>query len=213
MSDTNPMPGTQLPNSHNRDVLDVGNLPVLFQESTSSSSGAIAENGEQFLRLSLASNTLALLPVQYLSEVLTIPNSQIMPIPHMTPWVMGAYNWRGEILWMVDLGHLLGLPPWYQDSASFSTFTAVVLHRRSEQRVSNQWDSHTVGLVVYQAEDMEWCNPNLIQPPIASTVKSELAPFLRGYWLTEGENMLAVLDGEAIINAISQSSPRSGEHP
>ena len=104
MSDTYPMPGTQLPNSQSprRDFSDANNLPVLFQDSTSSS-GAIADNGEQFLRISLASNTLALLPVQYLSEVLTMPNGQIMPIPHMTPWVMGAYNWRGEILWMVDL--------------------------------------------------------------------------------------------------------------
>ena len=87
-----------------------------------------------------------------------------------------------------------------------------MLHRRSEKLASNQVDNRTVGLVVHHAEDMEWCNPNLIQPPIASTVQAELAPFLRGYWLTDEEDMLAVLDGEAIINAISQSSPRSGEY-
>ncbi|GBF83604.1 chemotaxis signal transduction protein [Aphanothece sacrum FPU3] len=64
---------------------------------------------EQFLRFDLVPDTTLMLPVAQLTEVLTVPLGQIVPIPHMPPWVMGIYNWRGEILWMVDLGHLLGL--------------------------------------------------------------------------------------------------------
>ncbi len=66
---------------------------------------------EQFLRFHLVPDTTLMLSITQLTEVLTIPVGQIIPIPHMPAWVMGVYNWRGEILWMVDLGQLVGLTP------------------------------------------------------------------------------------------------------
>src|ERR671932_1970684 len=89
---------------------------------------ASSKASKQFLRFHLMPHTTALLPMEQLTEVLTIPNGQIVPIFHMPAWVMGVYNWRGEILWMVDLGHLLGLSPWYQQTSSASAHTAAVLH-------------------------------------------------------------------------------------
>ncbi|MEB3359899.1 MAG: chemotaxis protein CheW [Synechococcales bacterium] len=187
--------------SDNNSELDARPLPALVQEQPP----AVASDfSEQFLRLRLAADTLALLPIRYLGEVLTISTSQVIPIPHMPPWVMGVYNWRGEILWMVDLGHLLGLPTWYQQASSFSTLAAILLYAHEADTTAPQ-NRQTVGLVVYQAEDMEWCNPNQVQAPIPLSATPELTPFLQGYWWTSNDEMLAVLDREAIIAAISNS--------
>lgn len=186
------------------DITDMPNeraLPVLLQFSEQA---AISEGREQFLRLRIASEMRGLLSIRNLSEVLTVRSHQIVPIPHMRPWVMGVYNWRGEILWMVDLGHLFGLTPWYQQAKSLSSFTAVVLHGRFPNASSPQMNDRSIGLVVHQAEDIEWLNPNLIQDPHPSAVKPEMATFLKGYWLTGEEDMLAVLDGDAILATVSQ---------
>ncbi|CAA9296693.1 Purine-binding chemotaxis protein [uncultured Coleofasciculus sp.] len=154
---------------------------------------------EQYLRFYLEPNTTALLPLQQLTEVITIPVSQIVPIFNMPAWVMGVYNWRGEILWMVDLNHLIGLTPWYQQTGSGSVHSAIVLYIRANNATANNGKSKILGLVVNRIEDIEWCNSDLIQSPPSSTVTPELVPFLRGYWLKSNREMLVVLNGEAIL--------------
>ena len=161
---------------------------------------------QQFLRFHLMSDTTALLPVQQMTEVITMAISEVVPIPHMPAWVMGVYNWRGEILWTVDLGHLVGLTPLYQHATSRSTYTAIVVHAAEQrQRAGSQnTGSKMLGLLVNRVEDIEWCNPDLIQSPPQSAVPSELVPFLRGYWLKPNGEILVVLDGNSIIARMPQ---------
>ena len=154
---------------------------------------------EQFLRFYLWPNTTALLPVQQLTEVLTIPRNQIVPIFQMPAWVMGAYNWRGEVLWMVDLGHLVGLTPWHKQANNASAYTAIVLQSPAQESTATNPKIENLGLVVSRVEDIEWCNSDEIQSPPASTVTPELVPFLRGFWLKANGEMLVALDGKAII--------------
>ena len=163
---------------------------------------ASLQASEQFLRFRLFPNTIALLPVPQLTEVLTIRSSQIVPIFHMPAWVMGVYNWRGEILWMVDLGHLVGLTPWHQQPSSASACTAIVLQTRSGRATPTNVKSQMLGLVVNRVEDIEWCNTDLIQSPPSSTVTPSLVPFLRGYWLKSDDEILPVIDGKAILAAM-----------
>ena len=158
---------------------------------------------EQFLRFYLVPDTNALLPVEALTGVLKIPHGQVMPIFNMPAWVMGVYNWRGEILWMVDLGHLLGLTPWYRQATSASSHSIVVLQARSHQATSTKVKSQMLGLVVNRVEDINSCAPDLIQAPPLPSVTSELAPFLQGYWLKSKEEMLFILDDNAIFAAMS----------
>ena len=172
-------------------------------------------SAQQFLRFHLVPDTTAILPVQQITEVLTMAVSAVLPIPHMPAWVMGVYNWRGEILWMVDLGHLVGLTPLYQQANSRSTYTTIVIH--SSQQVpgrqpagSPQTGSKTLGLLVNRVEDIEWCNPDLIQLPPQSAVPDKLVPFLRGYWLKSNGELLMVLDGKSIIAGMSQPEVAAG---
>lgn len=160
------------------------------------------DHQEQFLRFYLVPQTTVMLPVRQLTEVLTVLVGQIIPIPQMPPWVLGVYNWRGEILWMIDLGQLLGLTPWRQQTFNTSTYRAIVLHSSTDSTARSRLRSQTLGLVVSKVEDIEWCNPNDIQSPPASAVTPTFAPFLRGYWLKEEGDMVMVLDGQAILAAM-----------
>ncbi len=162
---------------------------------------------EQFLRFYLEPKTRLMLPIEQITEVLKIGVGQIVPIPQMPSWVMGVYNWRGNILWMVDLGDLIGLNSWYQQGVNTSNYTAIVISpdkANNFQAVGNELLS--LGLIITRVEDIEWCNADLIQSPPASTVTQALAPFLRGYWLDRSGEMILVLNGKAIMAAMPQAS-------
>lgn len=159
---------------------------------------------KQFLKLHLDPNTKIMLPIEQITEVLKIPFGQIIPIPQMSSSVMGVYNWRGEILWMIDLGNLLGLKSWYEQEMTTANYTAVVLSTEQTGQVkANQIDKVNLGLVITKVDELEWCNPNKIQSPPASVINSELEPFLQGYWLKEDGEMIAMINGKAIFAAVS----------
>ncbi|ACK67308.1 CheW protein [Rippkaea orientalis PCC 8801] len=162
-------------------------------------------NLQQFLQLHLVPDTTLMLPVAQLTEVLSIPLGQIVPIPQMPSWIMGVYNWRGQVLWLVDLGELLGLTPWHQQNLTTPVHRAVVLHSTPKAASGTPSVRYTLGLVVSHIDEMEWCQPSEIQSPPTSAVTPSLAPFLRGYWLNPQGKMLIVLDGEAIIAAMPKS--------
>jgi positive phototaxis protein PixI len=153
---------------------------------------------KQFLRFQLVPDTSVMLPVEQLTEVLNIPYGQITPIPQMSPWVMGVYNWRGEVLWIVDLGYLVGLTPAHQQRSATSTYRALVLHGSGSRHARSQM----LGLVVSQVEDIEWCPPDTIQSPPATLVTPNLAPFLWGYWLKGNGEMVMALDGDSLLAAM-----------
>ncbi len=157
---------------------------------------------EQFLRFALTPNIKGLMSISQMSEVLTISFGQILRMPHMSPWVMGAYNWRGAIIWMLDLGQLLGLPPLHQQETARSIYKAIVLYLPLQaDRCDLSADRRALGLVVSQIEDIEWFNPASIQAPPPS-IGNELMPFLRGYRLSTGGEALAVFEGESILAAM-----------
>lgn len=172
--------------------------------STEQAAGAT----QQFLRLHLIPDTTAMLAVNQIAEVLNIPITQVVPIPQMPAWVLGVYNWRGEILWIMDLGHLLGLTPLSQQSTNSATYTAVVI-RNAQQRSFTLGNSNTsdkvLGLLINRVEDLESCNPDVIQSPPQSAVKPELVPYLRGYWLKPSGEIIVVLDGNSIIAGMAQN--------
>ncbi|MGK7917989.1 MAG: chemotaxis protein CheW [Prochloraceae cyanobacterium] len=174
-------------------------LSIPETSSSATDSGNLAE---QFLRFHLVPDTNVILPISQLTEVMTIPLGQIIPIPHMPAWVMGVYNWRGEILWMVDIGQLVGLTPWYQQNLNSANYKAIVVKSSGEKSSSSKIANKVLGLVVSQVEDIEWCNPETIQSPPSSGVTPKLASFLRGYWLKPNGEIIVVLDGEAIIAAM-----------
>ncbi|MGK7949457.1 MAG: chemotaxis protein CheW [Xenococcaceae cyanobacterium] len=159
---------------------------------------------EQFLRFSLEPDTKLMLPIEQITEVLKIAVGNIVPIPEMPSWIVGVYNWRGEILWMADLGHLIGLNSWYETGINATTYNALVLSQNNHHNAQAKTTKKiSLGLIITQVEDIEWCNPDVIQSPPASAVNAELVPFLRGYWLKPNGDTIWTLDGNAIFAAMS----------
>jgi positive phototaxis protein PixI len=167
-------------------------FPVAHTESTVT---------EQCLRFHLVPETTGLLPVSQLSEVLKVNTRQIVPIPKLPSFVMGVYNWRGEMLWVVDLGNLVGLTPLAEQSLVSPTLPLLIL-RGTDQDGNRQ----ILGLIVNRVESLIRINPDQIQSPPESTFTAELARVLRGYWLTSAGEMLMVLSGAAIFNQMPQPS-------
>lgn len=156
---------------------------------------------DQFLRFHLVPKTTGLLSVSQLSEVLTVNTRQVIPIPKLPPCVMGVYNWRGEILWVVDLGNLIGLTPLAEQSLVSPSLPLLIL--RGKDQAGNR---QALGLIVNRVESLIRINPDQIQSPPESTFTAELARILRGYWLTPAGEMLMVLSGAAIFAQMPQPS-------
>lgn len=154
----------------------------------------------QQLKFRLYPDTQAMLPISQITEVLKLQLVQIVPIPQMPAWVMGVYNWRGDILWMVDLGQLLGLDSWYQHQHERALHTAIVLSPNRQDK-QNENQIH-LGLVVASVEDLETCDPKAIQTAVDSQTNSHLIDFLQGYWLSPEGAMVLALDGKAIAKAM-----------
>jgi positive phototaxis protein PixI len=180
--------------------------PNLDSQQALSERPTFTDADEQFLRFYLEPDAAALLPVSQLLEVLKLPMGQIVPIPHMPSWLMGVYNWRGEILWMVDLAELVGLTPCdRQQTSDISTYTAVVLQANLSDRLSVPTaETQTIGLVIERVDDMQWCNADTIQPPPFSAVATPFAPFVRGYQLSGDSEMTPILSIKAIAAAVAQ---------
>jgi positive phototaxis protein PixI len=163
---------------------------------------SVSDHREQFLRFDIVPDATALLPIEQIAEVLSVQVAQITPIPHMPPWVMGIHNWRGEILWMIDLGHLCGFTPWYQKRMTRSTYEAIVLQIHDRTRTTPHPKGQSLGLIVEHIDDSEWCDPSVIQALPKAMVNSEFERFLCGLWWKSNDAMLAVLNGEAILRAM-----------
>lgn len=160
---------------------------------------------EPFLRFHLSPQTTALLPLCCSVEVLNIFRKEIVPIFFMPAWVTGVYNFRGEILWMIDLGHLLGLMPYHHQPAVGANVTTIVLNGALNNVTNDAAHSMAnikahnamLGCIVSQLEAIEYCDTQQIQPTNAATL-----PFVQGYWLKPNQEMLPVLDVAAILSAM-----------
>lgn len=178
---------------------------ALFYSNSSpkSSSKPPLSAKKQFLRLYLTAQTVTLLPTDRLKEVLTVSTEQIAPMPHVSPWIMGTHNWRGNILWLIDFGALVGLTPLYQQGSSFS-YTAAILQLGIDDGVSNETESQAIGLVVNRVGNIERCSTDSFKAVSAFTSDTKLAKFLQGYWLKSEKEILAVLEPNSILPAIVQ---------
>lgn len=146
--------------------------------------GTVADE-RKFLRFQLHLDNNLLLAVDYIQEILRLAIAQILPVPDMPEAVLGIYNWRGEMLWLVDLNALLGLTPiWALADGALASLNAIVL--RVEER--------NLGLVVQQVDGIESYAPQALQVS-KGLFPANLAPFVEGY-LREGGSI--ALDAQAI---------------
>lgn len=148
----------------------------------------------KFLRFKLADTDVGLLPVEGVLQAIQVDLADILPVPQMPSCVMGVYNWRGDMLWLVDFQHLLGLKSLLSSENSRSnaiTCMAIVI----------EINNRIMGLVVERVEDIEERDRFQMQSLAAGLFSADLQQFLQGYFVNSENQMLMVFSGEAIVDA------------
>src|SRR5919199_6294857 len=64
--------------------------------------------GELHLRFFVPSGNEFALPATGIREVISPTPDRITPIPNASPLLLGTLNWRGQVIWVADLGQFLG---------------------------------------------------------------------------------------------------------
>lgn len=151
-----------------------------------------SETLRQFLRFQLPGNIQAMADTQYLAEILNLNLSQVVPISGTNPAMMGVCNWRGEVLWLADLGCLLGFQPLYVQNLRKGQVNTIVARH----------EGRTLGLGVELVDRMLWCDRDCIRPDSKQRLHSpRLELYVQGYW-SDPKGDVWVLDIEAIMNSL-----------
>lgn len=147
------------------------------------------QNEEKFLRFQLGEEGIALLPLNVIKQVMQVSVAEILTVPQMPSCVLGIYNWRGEMLWMVDIGKFMGFPN--LTTGGLENLMAIVI------QVQEQY----LGLVVQRINDIELHDANQINMPSLGLFPPEILPYLQGYLMGANKEVLMVLNGDAIAQA------------
>ncbi len=149
------------------------------------------ETQQKFLSFYLGIKDTAVIPLQHIIEVFQISLMEICAVPQMPGCVLGTYNWRGEMLWVVDLEEMLGYTPVSNEINLFSKLMAIVL----------QCEGKSLGLLVRQLMDIELLDPTQIKYPESQIFSSDISPFIQGYFINYSEDMIISLDASAIVQS------------
>lgn len=100
---------------------------------------------QRFLRFYLSGEHGALLPLTDVVEILQLNTSAILPIPDVPMWMLGVCNWRGKMLWLVDVNMVIdGIPLWKQSPSLEQPMVIVV-----------ESNDFSAGLLVEKVDDVE----------------------------------------------------------
>ena len=151
----------------------------------------ILETATKFLSFNLGAKDTAVIELQCITEVFQVSLSEICSVPQMPSCVLGIYNWRGEMLWLIELEKLLAHTPLSQEVNVFSKMMVVVLQSHGKY----------LGLLVRQPMDIELLDTQQIKCPEPQLFSSEISSFLQGYFINAFEQMIIALDATAIIQS------------
>ncbi|AFZ42699.1 CheW protein [Halothece sp. PCC 7418] len=150
-----------------------------------------AQTGQRFLRFHLGAEDTALLAVNAVKEVLSVSGEKILPVPDVASSVLGLHNWRGEMLWVVDLNDLLGFSALWEIENIAANINVIVL----------QVEQQEIGIAVRQVETIEQHDWQKLQPP-EGLFPPHILSYAQGY-LTEASSI--ILDATALVKAFNQN--------
>ncbi|HBB32500.1 MAG TPA: chemotaxis protein [Cyanobacteria bacterium UBA8803] len=143
------------------------------------------ETRERVLCFPLGTEDTALLPLAQISEIIRVTIREILPVPEMPSCVLGICNWRGEMLWLIDLNHLVGGSSLLHQ-AQLTASVGVMVVQNSDR---------ALGLAVPQVNDIELHDLQQLQAAAPGLFPPKLLPFILGT-LPGSRNI--VLDVKAI---------------
>ncbi len=140
-------------------------------------------SGTPYLQVQLTEQIPALLPMQAAQSVQVIMARRLTPMPNMPAPVLGLVNQRSRVLWLVDLAHLLGLPPLSPDSRQYNAIT--LQHQENLLVLAVQSVKGVVRIVDRQIQ------------PLQGKASPTIAPYLAGY-VVQSSYATLVLNVDAV---------------
>lgn len=131
----------------------------------------IEDNRQRLLSFPIGSFGNSLIPLEQITEIMRIAVDDILIVPETPSSVLGAYNWRGEMLWLIDLEHLIGGSPLFEQVPLLQQPIAIVL----------QVDNYCFGMVVKSVNEIELHDVRQILPAKLGSFPAQLLPFITGY--------------------------------
>ena len=163
--------------------------------------------GEQYLKVHLREAQPLLFPIQQVVEIIKLSTSEIVHLFQMPAWVMGVYNWRGEVLWMADLGHFLGFSPWYEQPSQSSKQTVVVVGTNRSNQSDGPDKQASLGLLLNRVEGMVFCDPAAIYVMSEEIeLEAKMRPFISGYWASAKQKKCPIVDIQSLLEAAKVGS-------
>jgi purine-binding chemotaxis protein CheW len=146
----------------------------------------IGVQGELYLRFVLSSGEEFALPAMGVQEVAGMSPDRISSVPNVPPVVMGAYNWRGQVIWIGDLGQFLGLPPLNTNRPELSVIVV------TDQGV-------TCGLAIDRVVGAEFLDPRQLRPPLSGEDRPQGTLLVQGEWLLADGTVVRLLEPQALV--------------
>lgn len=145
---------------------------------------------ETFLQFHLTQQEIALISLNRIAGVVALSLEQILPVPGLGPEIMGAYEWRGQVIWVVDLVMILTGEPLVTRPRQQSSAALVVMEWGRSAPVGGQIQG--VGGVVEAVGEMETLTLDQIQPVTPGIFPPPLEAMLRGYLSASGVPVVEV---------------------
>jgi positive phototaxis protein PixI len=142
--------------------------------------------GAPYIKFWLDAQTPAVLPMQHIQEVLSLPAQRLTAMPTMAMAMLGLINRRSRVMWLVDFGLLIGrsrLEP------NLREYDLVILNA----------DTITVGLAVQRIDGMVWVQPETVQP-VPEHFAANLLGYLEGCVVQE-QDVLWVFNAKSIVRS------------
>ena len=145
----------------------------------------------KFLSFNLGVKDTVVIALKCITEVFQVSLPEICSVPQMPSCVLGIYNWRGEMLWLVELEKLLAYTPLSQEVNVFSKMMVIVLQSHGKY----------LGLLVHPPMDIDLLDMQQIKSPEPQLFSLEILSFLLGYFINSLEEIIIALDVPAIIQS------------
>jgi positive phototaxis protein PixI len=155
--------------------------PRHLQNSQGQNGQGQNDQASRFLDCWLSGENRILIPLSHIQAVFQLSPTDILPIPNMPDCVVGVHNYRGELLWIVDLSTQLGLGM-LNVSPGTAAMSAIAL---TDQNM-------TLGVLVTQVLDIQ-THPSNLNTDLSHLFPASVVPYLSGYLPHLGIGVLDVM--------------------
>ncbi len=131
----------------------------------------LEDNRQRLLSFPIGKYGNSVIPLEQITEILRVNLDEILGVPEIPSSVLGAYNWRGEMLWLIDLEHMIGGTSLYEQVPLLQQPIAIVI----------QLDNYCFGIVVKSVNEVELHDTTQILPAKPGSFSTQLLPFITGY--------------------------------